>query len=56
MFCFFVDGLDEFFGKPADLIDYLKSVAVLLNVKLCVASRPWPVFEDAFDQCPSLRL
>lgn len=53
--CIFIDGLDEFEGKPEKLIKLVKSL-LLPNVKLCVASRPWPVFRDAFGRSPSLVL
>lgn len=49
-FCFFIDGLDEFEG---DHIEFCESLIALLdssNIKLCVSSRPWNVFEDAFGQ------
>lgn len=58
-FCFFVDGLDEFHNdesKIRELIDFLKSIADQGNVKLCVASRPWVIFEDAFRLNSSLML
>ncbi|KAK4452678.1 hypothetical protein QBC34DRAFT_455598 [Podospora aff. communis PSN243] len=47
-FCFFIDGLDEFEGDHVDfcrsLLDLIKSP----HIKLCVSSRSWNVFEDAF--------
>ncbi|KAF2801832.1 uncharacterized protein BDZ99DRAFT_552523 [Mytilinidion resinicola] len=56
-FYFFVDGLDEYSGHLTALIDLLQSIAAFPNVKLCVSSRPWPIFEDAFaGQASSLRL
>lgn len=54
--CLFIDGLDEFEGKHDDLILFLKHLVENTPVKLCVASRPWQVFEDAFQNKPSLRL
>ncbi|RAQ64354.1 hypothetical protein AFCA_002585 [Aspergillus flavus] len=53
--CLFIDGLDEFEGKPEDLIALVKSF-LLPNVKVCAASRPWPVFRDAFGRDPGLIL
>ncbi|KAL4992691.1 hypothetical protein BDW68DRAFT_172719 [Aspergillus falconensis] len=53
--CLFIDGLDEFKGKPEELIALVKGL-LLPNVKVCVASRPWPVFRDAFGHGPSLIL
>jgi len=55
-FCLFVDGLDEFGGDHGDLISLLQDLLLNGNVKVCVASRPWLVFEDAFNHRPSLRL
>lgn len=50
----FVDGLDEFGGDPKVLISMLEDIQKLPHHKLCVASRPWNEFRDAFDQKPSL--
>jgi hypothetical protein len=46
-FCIFIDGLDEYSGEHEDLIETI-SYLTQINVKLCVASRPWNVFEEAF--------
>ena len=54
--CFFVDGLDEFKGDPCDLIRLFHEAVSRSHAKFCVASRPWPVFQDAFQRCPSLML
>jgi hypothetical protein len=48
-FCFFIDGLDEYEGDHQDLISVIKAIARSSNVKLCIASRPWNVFESAFE-------
>lgn len=48
--CLFIDGLDEFQGgndDMNDLINWVKTLVETSPVKLCVASRPWRVFEDA---------
>ncbi|KAH6876597.1 hypothetical protein B0T10DRAFT_497781 [Thelonectria olida] len=56
-FFFLIDGLDEFDGDCAELADLLlRTTSSTPNVKLCLASRPWLVFEDAFRQRPSLRV
>ncbi|KUJ15134.1 uncharacterized protein LY89DRAFT_587891, partial [Mollisia scopiformis] len=51
-FCFFIDGLDEFKAEGAqdhrELVSTLRELATWPNVKLCLASRPWTVFADAF--------
>ncbi|KAH7386710.1 hypothetical protein DE146DRAFT_179430 [Phaeosphaeria sp. MPI-PUGE-AT-0046c] len=54
-FFFLIDGLDEFEGKPSQILRFVFDTA-RFNVKLCVASRPWSAFEDAFEQRPSLLL
>ena len=55
-FFFFVDGLDEFSGDHTELIELLKEMADSSHIKMCVASRPWSVFQDAFDTGPHLIL
>ncbi|KAH8756401.1 hypothetical protein F5883DRAFT_372051, partial [Diaporthe sp. PMI_573] len=54
--CLFIDGLDEFKGQHEDLILYLSDVLQRYPIKLCVSSRQWQIFEDAFHDKPSLRL
>ncbi|KAJ4367171.1 hypothetical protein N0V83_007701 [Neocucurbitaria cava] len=54
-FFFLIDGLDEFDGEPKDIIELIRSMAQS-NVKMCVASRPWLAFQDAFKTKPSLLL
>jgi hypothetical protein len=54
-FFFIIDGLDEFDGEPKEIIDLVFG-AVRPNVKLCITSRPWLPFEDAFKGRPSLLL
>jgi len=54
-FVFFIDGMDEYKGKPTDLIYFLRSLLVS-GVKICASSRPWIVFEDAFGSRANLRL
>lgn len=49
-FCFFIDGLDEYDGDHAELIEILNRWPVSQYFKLCVSSRPWYVFKDAFGQ------
>ncbi|KAH7074681.1 heterokaryon incompatibility protein-domain-containing protein [Paraphoma chrysanthemicola] len=55
-FFFFVDGLDEFSGEYTELIELLKEMAARPHIKMCVASRPWSVFQDAFNTGPNLTL
>lgn len=49
-FCFFIDGLDEYNGDPDQIIDVLQNLCSWPNLKICVSSRPWNEFEDAFGQ------
>jgi hypothetical protein len=48
-FCFFVDGLDEYEGDDEDIIALLQDLASCPSIKICVSSRPWNAFLDAFD-------
>ncbi|ROV99426.1 hypothetical protein VMCG_06407 [Cytospora schulzeri] len=48
-FCMFIDGLDEYDGDHEDICKTLqKLVKLSLDIKICVSSRPWNVFEHAF--------
>lgn len=47
-FCFFIDGLDEYEGKPADIIRLIELLKESSNIKACVASRPWNEFEATY--------
>ncbi|KAF2801311.1 uncharacterized protein BDZ99DRAFT_240266 [Mytilinidion resinicola] len=47
-YCFFIDGIDEFDGDHLKLCDILEGLSQSPNIKLCIASRPWNVFVDAF--------
>ena len=46
--CIFVDGLDEYRGEHRDIISVLQRVGSSPNIKVCVSSRPWNVFRNAF--------
>lgn len=57
--CLFIDGLDEFAGdddQRVEILDLLKELAAYRHIKICVSSRPWELFKDAFAACPNLRL
>lgn len=54
-FCIFIDGLDEYQGDHDELIDTIRRLTKM-NVKMCVASRPWNVFEAAFGQDTDCKL
>jgi hypothetical protein len=47
-FCFFIDGLDEYEGDHCEIIDILNDMVTAPNIKICLSSRPWNCFEDAF--------
>ncbi|KAM3541022.1 hypothetical protein ARSEF1564_006062 [Beauveria bassiana] len=59
-FCFFIDGLDEYRGETeadhgnhvpghvAEIIGIMDVLSSLPDVKLCISSRPWRAFENAF--------
>lgn len=55
-FIIFVDGLDECSGDHEELTTLLKEMAASSNIKMCLASRPWSMFQDAFNSSPSLML
>ena len=47
-FCFFIDGLDEYDGDPDNIVNVHESLRGWLDLKLCVSSRPYNDFIDAF--------
>jgi hypothetical protein len=54
--CFFIDGLDESQEAPEELLELVEMASSFPFVKVCLSSRPWLVFEEAFEAVPSLRL
>ena len=53
----FIDGLDEFGIEHQDeIIDMVKALGGSRHIKICVSSRPWTKFQEAFDQGPSLEI
>jgi hypothetical protein len=46
--CFFIDGLDEYTGEHLEICQTLAELSQSSSIKICVSSRPWNVFEDAF--------
>jgi hypothetical protein len=54
--CFFIDGLDESQEPPEELLELVEMASSFPFVKVCLSSRPWLVFEEAFEAVPSLRL
>ncbi|KAI1212160.1 uncharacterized protein F4807DRAFT_450400 [Annulohypoxylon truncatum] len=56
-FALFIDGLDEFEGDHAKLVRQLFSwVNNTQNIKICVSSREWTIFQEGFRDCPKLWL
>lgn len=57
-FLIFMDGLDEYDKEPAEIATFILELRQLAtdNVKFCVSSRPWLVFEEAFKNVASLRV
>lgn len=55
-FCFFIDGLDEFEGDHHEIVRILNVISESPNIKICLSSRPWNVFEDAYGQNASRKL
>ncbi|RFU82132.1 vegetative incompatibility het-e-1 [Trichoderma arundinaceum] len=55
-YCFFIDGLDEYEGDHSENIAMLHSLATSPHIKLCVSSRPWNVFEDAYGKSAERKL
>lgn len=54
--CVFIDGLDEFNGDYLDMCNLLIAVSRFPYLKVCIASRPWNVFETNFGKRASQRL
>ncbi|KAM0463838.1 hypothetical protein ACHAO4_000562 [Trichoderma viride] len=46
--CLFIDGLDEYDGEPTDVIDIIHKIGESEKIKICISSRPWIEFSDAF--------
>lgn len=54
--CFFIDGLDEFGGEQDELVSFIQQAVQGTDVKVCLSSRPYRVFEKAFESSAKLRL
>ncbi|KAE9372556.1 hypothetical protein N431DRAFT_483324 [Stipitochalara longipes BDJ] len=50
MMCFFIDGLDEYNGIHSDIVQLFQKFSVSENIKICLSSRPWNVFQNAFGE------
>lgn len=51
----FIDGLDEFDGDCNALISLLQE-CLAFPIKVCISSRPWTEFENAFGNYPRLKM
>jgi hypothetical protein len=53
--CLFLDALDEHEGDNDELVGIVKNLVAMSNpfvtIKICLASRPWPIFKTHFGQC-----
>ena len=47
-YCFFIDGLDEYKGRPDKIIELLLKLPMSLDTKCCISSRKWNDFEKIF--------
>lgn len=47
-YCIFLDGLDEYEGDHYDLLEFLQAFENSSNVKICVSSREWNIFESSY--------
>ena len=55
--CLFIDGLDRFEGDHVEILTLIRKIASSKSIKICVSSRPWNNFEDAFGlSSPTFRL
>ncbi|KAL9090386.1 MAG: hypothetical protein Q9159_002013 [Coniocarpon cinnabarinum] len=55
-FCFFVDALDKLDGEIEELLQQIKQIAELRNVKVCLTSRSELVIRHALKGQPSLNI
>lgn len=54
--CFLIDGLDEFDGDHEEIASLFQEICRSPNIKVCLSSRPWVIFQYLFGNCPNLRL
>lgn len=54
----FIDGLDEFESPPSSVVQLIDGLSKVEknSLKVCVASRPWTEFDDAYHGRPSLQM
>ncbi|KAE8443627.1 hypothetical protein EG329_001560 [Mollisiaceae sp. DMI_Dod_QoI] len=49
--CLFLDALDEHEGDNKELVRFVEELNPSVAIKICLASRPWPIFKTHFGQC-----
>lgn len=49
-FCFFIDALDEYSGNHNELANIIATLCNNTNIKICLSSREWPVFDHYFGE------
>jgi hypothetical protein len=56
--CLFIDGLDEYAGDQEGIAQFFKDISDVSSpyIKICVSSRPWVIFDEAFNGLPGFRL
>ncbi|KAI3316766.1 hypothetical protein HD806DRAFT_516636 [Xylariaceae sp. AK1471] len=55
--CFFIDGLDEYYGNHRDIIDLFRLLVTRSkNMKVVVSSRPEAVFVESLRHYPKLKM
>ena len=54
--CIFIDGLDEFHGNHATLLDLIRNLRRSTRVKFCLSSRPHRPFKDELESSHMLKL
>ncbi|KAK5313995.1 hypothetical protein LTR70_007363 [Exophiala xenobiotica] len=52
--CAFIDGLDELEGSTSELLEVIHRLEDRTGLKICLASRPYPVFEGGLSRYPHL--
>ena len=52
-FCIFIDGLDEYSGKPLDGVNFILDLAKNCNMKIVISSRPIQPCAQAFSRIRS---
>ena len=54
--CFFLDGLDELDESHENLVSQVRDLVEINDIKICLSSRPYRVFSEAFSSTAMLRL